>query len=135
MTLINTLSFYDTVKPQSSRVFWPTGRHRFHLGCPGEGRFLPGRTQHPAGLQLSRPGFLPHILCLLQIPTEEINNYDNSKHYVYLQAVFPNQILEKVALLSFRSKYLFIHTDKTVYTPDSKGTVYVYDVYVGWVVQ
>ncbi|XP_067353913.1 complement C3-like isoform X2 [Channa argus] len=43
----------------------------------------------------------------------------NMKHYVYLQARFPDVELEKVVLLSFQSGYIFIQTDKTIYTPNS----------------
>lgn len=43
------------------------------------------------------------------------------KQNVYLQAQFPDQLLEKVVLVSFQSGYIFIQTDKTLYTPDSKG--------------
>ncbi|KAM9363158.1 complement C3-like [Symphorus nematophorus] len=42
------------------------------------------------------------------------------KQYVYLQAQFPDRLLEKVVLVSFQSGYIFIQTDKTLYTPDSK---------------
>lgn len=92
---------------------------------------------HNTRLDCSSRGLGPYpatndVLCLLQLPTQEFNNYDNSKHYVYLQAVFPNKVLEKVVLLSFQSEYLFIQTDKNVYTPKSRGTAYVH---VGWVVQ
>lgn len=43
------------------------------------------------------------------------------KQYVYLQAHFPDQVLEKVVLVSFQFGYIFIQTDKTLYTPDSTG--------------
>lgn len=43
------------------------------------------------------------------------------KQYVYLQAQFPDRILEKVVMVSFQSGYIFIQTDKTLYTPNSKG--------------
>ncbi|KAB5523713.1 hypothetical protein PHYPO_G00155670 [Pangasianodon hypophthalmus] len=39
------------------------------------------------------------------------------KQYVYLQAHFPSSVLEKVALLSFQSGYIFVQTDKSIYTP------------------
>ncbi|XP_028279900.1 complement C3-like isoform X2 [Parambassis ranga] len=42
------------------------------------------------------------------------------KQHVYLQADFPGQTLEKVVLVSFQSGYIFIQTDKTLYTPNSK---------------
>ncbi|MCJ8748212.1 hypothetical protein PDJAM_G00162150 [Pangasius djambal] len=39
------------------------------------------------------------------------------KQYVYLQAHFPSGVLEKVVLLSFQSGYIFVQTDKSIYTP------------------
>uniref|UniRef100_A0A672G1T4 Complement component c3a, duplicate 5 n=1 Tax=Salarias fasciatus TaxID=181472 RepID=A0A672G1T4_SALFA len=45
----------------------------------------------------------------------------NEKQYVYLQAQFDDRLLEKVVLVSFQSGYIFIQTDKTLYTPNSKG--------------
>ncbi|XP_072513378.1 complement C3-like isoform X2 [Salminus brasiliensis] len=44
------------------------------------------------------------------------------KQYVYLEAHFPTSVLEKVVLVSFQSGYIFIQTDKSIYTPQS--TVY-----------
>uniref|UniRef100_A0A8L0DQU3 Complement C3 n=1 Tax=Oncorhynchus mykiss TaxID=8022 RepID=A0A8L0DQU3_ONCMY len=41
------------------------------------------------------------------------------KQYVVLQAQFPDRLLEKVVLVSFQSGYIFIQTDKTIYTPAS----------------
>lgn len=43
------------------------------------------------------------------------------KQNVYLQAEFPGRLLEKVVLVSFQSGYIFIQTDKTIYTPNSKS--------------
>ncbi|KAM9455090.1 complement C3-like isoform 3-T3 [Clarias gariepinus] len=42
------------------------------------------------------------------------------KQYVYLQAQFPSALLEKVALVSFQSGYIFVQTDKSIYTPGTK---------------
>ncbi|XP_052401150.1 complement C3 [Carassius gibelio] len=41
------------------------------------------------------------------------------KQYVYLQAQFPSTTLEKVVMVSFQSGYIFVQTDKPIYTPDS----------------
>uniref|UniRef100_A0AAR2JA15 Anaphylatoxin-like domain-containing protein n=1 Tax=Pygocentrus nattereri TaxID=42514 RepID=A0AAR2JA15_PYGNA len=41
------------------------------------------------------------------------------KQYVYLQAHFPSAVLEKVVMVSFQSGYIFIQTDKSIYTPSS----------------
>ncbi|KAI4881168.1 hypothetical protein NFI96_030503 [Prochilodus magdalenae] len=41
------------------------------------------------------------------------------KQYVYLEAHFPASVLEKVVLVSFQSGYIFIQTDKSIYTPSS----------------
>ncbi|XP_057700518.1 complement C3-like [Corythoichthys intestinalis] len=53
------------------------------------------------------------------IPTADFNLDPNTKQYVYLQAQFPDRLLEKVVLVSFQSGYIFIQTDKNLYTPDS----------------
>uniref|UniRef100_A0A4W6DRM3 Complement component c3a, duplicate 5 n=1 Tax=Lates calcarifer TaxID=8187 RepID=A0A4W6DRM3_LATCA len=56
----------------------------------------------------------------ITIPAETFNKEPNMKQYVYLQAQFPElQLLEKVVLVSFQSGYIFIQTDKTLYTPNS----------------
>ncbi|XP_056622866.1 complement C3-like [Triplophysa dalaica] len=41
------------------------------------------------------------------------------KQYVYLEARFPDRRLEKIVLVTFQSGYIFVQTDKTIYTPDS----------------
>uniref|UniRef100_A0A8C3HKB8 Complement C3 n=1 Tax=Chrysemys picta bellii TaxID=8478 RepID=A0A8C3HKB8_CHRPI len=40
--------------------------------------------------------------------------------YVVVKATFPQQTLEKVVLVHFHSGYIFIQTDKTIYTPGSR---------------
>ncbi len=56
-----------------------------------------------------------------QIPAQEFTEDPNIKQNVYLQAQFPNRLLEKVVLVSFQSGYIYIQTDKTLYTPGNKG--------------
>nr|BAE45241.1 complement component C3-2 [Danio rerio] len=56
----------------------------------------------------------------IEIPGDR--NYfsdDKIKQYVYLQAHFPSVTLEKVVMVSFQSGYLFVQTDKPIYTPGS----------------
>ncbi|XP_019744648.1 complement C3 [Hippocampus comes] len=55
----------------------------------------------------------------ITIPTGDFSTDPNMKQYVYLQAQFPDRLLEKVVLVSFQSGYIFIQTDKNLYTPDS----------------
>ncbi|KAF1394913.1 hypothetical protein PFLUV_G00006060, partial [Perca fluviatilis] len=54
------------------------------------------------------------------IPAESFSKDPTIKQYVYLQAQFPDRLLEKVVLVSFQSGYIFIQTDKTLYTPNSR---------------
>ena len=59
----------------------------------------------------------------LQIPDGKDNfeEDDTLNQYVYLQAQFPGHLLERVVLVSFQSGYIFVQTDKTIYTPSSSG--------------
>lgn len=56
-----------------------------------------------------------------QIPQGNFNKDPKMKQNVYLHAQFPDRLLEKVVLVSFQSGYIFIQTDKTLYTPNSRG--------------
>ncbi|XP_038553996.1 complement C3-like isoform X2 [Micropterus salmoides] len=56
----------------------------------------------------------------IKIPAGDFSKDPIMKQYVYLQAQFPDRLLEKVVLVSFQSGYIFIQTDKTIYTPNSK---------------
>uniref|UniRef100_A0A3P9MTA9 Complement C3 n=1 Tax=Poecilia reticulata TaxID=8081 RepID=A0A3P9MTA9_POERE len=55
-----------------------------------------------------------------KMPVGEFRKDPTAKQYVYVQAQFPGRLLEKVVLVSFQSGYIFIQTDKTLYTPNSK---------------
>nr|XP_020511756.1 complement C3-like [Labrus bergylta] len=58
-------------------------------------------------------------LAQVTIPVGDFNKDPKVKQYVVLQAQFPDRLLEKVVLVSFQSGYIFIQTDKTIYTPNS----------------
>ncbi|XP_041789937.1 complement C3-like [Chelmon rostratus] len=55
----------------------------------------------------------------ITIPTGDFSKDPDMKQYVYLEAQFPSRLLEKIVLVSFQSGYIFIHTDTTIYTPNS----------------
>ncbi|XP_061130030.1 complement C3-like isoform X2 [Syngnathus typhle] len=55
----------------------------------------------------------------IMLQSKDFSKDSNMKQYVYLQAQFPDRLLEKVVLVSFQSGYIFIQTDKNLYTPDS----------------
>uniref|UniRef100_A0A672QA82 Complement C3-like n=1 Tax=Sinocyclocheilus grahami TaxID=75366 RepID=A0A672QA82_SINGR len=59
------------------------------------------------------------ILNDIKIPDDQKFFSDDplEKQYVYLQAQFPSVTLEKVVMLSFQTGYIFVQTDKPIYTP------------------
>ncbi|KAL0149402.1 hypothetical protein M9458_055293, partial [Cirrhinus mrigala] len=60
------------------------------------------------------------ILTDIMIPDNSyFSNNPLEKQYVFLQAKFPTVTLEKVVMLSFQSGYIFVQTDKPIYTPAS----------------
>ncbi|XDV16073.1 hypothetical protein PO909_015936, partial [Leuciscus waleckii] len=61
------------------------------------------------------------ILTDIKIPDDQNFFSDDplEKQYVYLQAQFPSHTLEKVVMVSFQSGYIFVQTDKPIYTPAS----------------
>ncbi|XDV16098.1 hypothetical protein PO909_015946, partial [Leuciscus waleckii] len=61
------------------------------------------------------------ILTDIKIPDDQDFFSDDplEKQYVYLQAQFPSHTLEKVIMVSFQSGYIFVQTDKPIYTPAS----------------
>ncbi|XP_074917273.1 venom factor-like [Chelonoidis abingdonii] len=56
---------------------------------------------------------------VIKVPTKNIIKDSKQNQYVVVQAKFPQQTLEKVVLVHFHSGYIFIQTDKTIYTPGS----------------
>ncbi|XP_067258557.1 complement C3-like [Chanodichthys erythropterus] len=61
------------------------------------------------------------ILTDIKIPDDKNFFSDDplEKQYVNLQAQFPSSTLEKVVMVSFQSGYIFVQTDKPIYTPAS----------------
>lgn len=58
----------------------------------------------------------------VQVPPTYFSRDPSARQYVYLQAQFPNNVVvEKVVMVSFQAGYIFIQTDKTLYTPESTG--------------
>uniref|UniRef100_A0A674JTF9 Complement C3 n=1 Tax=Terrapene triunguis TaxID=2587831 RepID=A0A674JTF9_9SAUR len=56
---------------------------------------------------------------VIKVPTKDIKKDSKRNQYVVVKATFPQQTLEKVVLVHFHSGYIFIQTDKTIYTPGS----------------
>uniref|UniRef100_A0A3P9MTA4 Complement C3-like n=1 Tax=Poecilia reticulata TaxID=8081 RepID=A0A3P9MTA4_POERE len=65
----------------------------------------------------------------IQIEATDFSKDPNRKQYVYLQAQFPNKLLEKIVLVSFQSGYIFIQTDKSIYLPNSKSKSQLHNGY------
>ncbi|XP_048051365.1 complement C3-like [Megalobrama amblycephala] len=61
------------------------------------------------------------ILTDIKIPDDQNFFSDDplEKQYVNLQAQFPSNTVEKVVMVSFQSGYIFVQTDKPIYTPAS----------------
>uniref|UniRef100_A0A081DUC5 Complement C3 n=1 Tax=Python regius TaxID=51751 RepID=A0A081DUC5_PYTRG len=55
----------------------------------------------------------------IKIPAKELNKDSKQNQYVFVQVTGPQLFLEKVVLVSFQSGFLFLQTDKTIYTPSS----------------
>ncbi|XP_067258556.1 complement C3-like [Chanodichthys erythropterus] len=61
------------------------------------------------------------ILTDIKIPDDQNFFSDDplEKQYVFLQAQFKSSTLEKMVMVSFQSGYIFVQTDKPIYTPAS----------------
>ncbi|XP_018421206.1 PREDICTED: complement C3 [Nanorana parkeri] len=56
---------------------------------------------------------------VVKIPSKDILNDRSTKQFVYVSVKSPVCNLEKVVLVGYQSGYVFIQTDKTIYTPGS----------------
>ena len=61
------------------------------------------------------------LLVHAQIPASKELKSDKGHKFVTILATFDGVQVEKVVLISLQSGYLFIQTDKTIYTPGSTG--------------
>ncbi|XP_053713564.1 complement C3-like [Synchiropus splendidus] len=59
-------------------------------------------------------------LAAVTIPVEGFSHDPNANQFVYLQAQFPDRLLQRVVMVTFQAGYMFIQTDKTLYTPNTK---------------
>ncbi|KAJ8246288.1 hypothetical protein GJAV_G00265910 [Gymnothorax javanicus] len=65
------------------------------------------------------------------MPEHYFQKETKQKQYVYLQAIFPKLILEKVIQVSFQSGYIFIQTDRTIYSPRDSVSYRVFALNAG----
>ncbi|NXS53036.1 CO5 protein, partial [Brachypteracias leptosomus] len=64
----------------------------------------------------------------LRIQPTDLPRTDNSVKYVYLEAVSPHFTRLKKIPVTYENGFLFIHTDKPVYTPDQSVKIRVYSL-------
>ncbi|KFO99132.1 Complement C5, partial [Calypte anna] len=64
----------------------------------------------------------------LRLQPTDLPRTENSANYVYLEAVSPHFTRLKKIPVSYENGFLFIHTDKPIYTPDQSVKVRVYSL-------
>lgn len=64
-------------------------------------------------------------VCFIPTPPQlrptDLPQRQNSDNFVYLEAISPHFTRQKEIPISYENGFLFIHTDKPVYTPDQSG--------------
>ncbi|XP_027741708.1 complement C5 [Empidonax traillii] len=85
-------------------------------------------TVYSSGLITLTPAnkFQKSVTLTLQ-PTD-LPRTDNSEKYLYLEAVSPHFTRVKKIPVSYENGFLFIHTDKPIYTPDQSVKIRVYSL-------
>ncbi|KAG8130014.1 hypothetical protein E2320_016859 [Naja naja] len=63
-----------------------------------------------------------------RVPAKELNKDSRQNQYVVVKVTGPQVALEKVVLLSYQSGFVFIQTDKGIYTPGSPVRYRVFSV-------
>ncbi|XP_028678491.2 complement C3-like [Erpetoichthys calabaricus] len=58
-----------------------------------------------------------HVTKAIKISAKHFKSDSRTNQYIYLQATSANFNLEKEIVVSFHSGYVFVQTDKTIYTP------------------
>uniref|UniRef100_A0A3B1KAV9 Complement component c3a, duplicate 4 n=1 Tax=Astyanax mexicanus TaxID=7994 RepID=A0A3B1KAV9_ASTMX len=81
---------------------------------------LKDRELTSASVQLE-PGNGFQALVNITIPFREDVFDPDTEEYVFLKASIGGHNMEKRVMVSFQAGYLFIQTDKTIYTPESTG--------------
>lgn len=83
---------------------------------------FPGKKQVLATEKTSLTKENGHMSTVtIKIPASKELRSEKGNKFVTVQAQFGNIVVEKLVLVSLQSGYLFIQTDKTIYTPGSTG--------------
>lgn len=83
---------------------------------------FPAKRQVLASESTDLTGANGHLgTVTIKIPASKELRSEKGHKFVTVQAAFGNTQVEKVVLVSLQSGYLFIQTDKTIYTPGSTG--------------
>uniref|UniRef100_A0A8C5UFW3 Complement C5 n=1 Tax=Malurus cyaneus samueli TaxID=2593467 RepID=A0A8C5UFW3_9PASS len=90
--------------------------------------FPDKRTVYSDGLISLTPANKFQDATTLTVQPSDLPRTDNSDKYVYLEAVSPHFTRFKKVPVSYENGFLFIHTDKPIYTPDQSVKIRVYSL-------